>query len=152
MPDLSKRRPPNTVMQKLYAIGLGPIVGRLVLLLATTGRKTGLRRVTPLQYEVMDGDFYVAAARGQSADWFRNIVADPCVEVAVKSQRFHGRAEPITDPQRIADFLEYRLERHPRMVGMILRSEGLPDRPNRAQLEAYAQRLAMVIIHPEQER
>ena len=152
MPDLSKRLPPNAVMQKLYAIGLGPIVGRLVLLLTTTGRKTGLRRVTPLQYEVIGGDFYVAAARGQSADWFRNIVADPCVEVAVKSQRFHGRAEPITDPQRIADFLEYRLERHPRMVGMILRSEGLPDRPKRAQLEAYAQRLAMVIIHPEQER
>ena len=152
MPDLSKRLPPNAVMQKLYAIGLGPIVGRLVLLLTTTGRKTGLRRVTPLQYEVIDGDFYVAAARGQSADWFRNILADPCVEVRVKSRRFQGRADPITDPQRITDFLEYRLEQHPRMVGMILRSEGLPDRPKRAQLEAYARRLAMVIIHPEQER
>jgi deazaflavin-dependent oxidoreductase (nitroreductase family) len=152
MPDFSKRRPPNGMMQKLYAIGLGSMVGRLVLLLTTTGRKTGLRRVTPLQYEVIDGDFYVAAARGQSADWFRNIVANPCVEVAVKSRRFQGRAVPITEPQRIADFLKYRLERHPRMAGMILRSEGLPDRPNRAQLEAYAQRLAMVIIHPEQER
>ena len=72
-------------------------------------------------------------------------------ELRGKSRRFQGRAEPVTDPQRIADFLEYRPERHPKMVGIILRSDGLPDRPNRAQLEEYARRLAMVIIHPEQE-
>ena len=34
-----------------YAVGLGPLVGRFVLLLTTTGRKSGLRRVTPLVYE-----------------------------------------------------------------------------------------------------
>jgi len=43
--------PPNRLMKALYAVGLGPVVGRLVLLLTTTGRKTGLPRVTPLQYE-----------------------------------------------------------------------------------------------------
>jgi hypothetical protein len=110
----------------------------------------GQSRVPP-QGARIDDDFHVAAARGQSADWFRNILADPCVELRGKSRRFQGRAEPVTDPQRIADFLEYRPERHPKMVGIILRSDGLPDRPNRAQLEEYARRLAMVIIHPEQE-
>ena len=38
-----------------YALGLGPIMGRLVLLLTTTGRKTGRQHVTPLQYEEIDG-------------------------------------------------------------------------------------------------
>jgi hypothetical protein len=71
------------------------------------------------------------------------------VEVTVKSQRFQGQAEPITDPKRITDFLEYRLKRHPRMVGLILRSDGLPARPSRVELEEYAKRLALVIIHPE---
>ena len=149
MPDNRRRLPPNGLMKKLYAIGLGPLVGRIVLLLTTTGRKTKLRRVTPLQYEQIDGDFYVAAGWGKSSDWFRNIVADPCVEVAVKSRRFQGQAEPITDPKRIADFLEYRLKRHPRMVGLILRSDGVSARPSRAELEEYARRLALVIIHPE---
>ena len=148
MPD-NRRRPPNSMMKKLYALGLGPLIGRVVLLLTTTGRKTKLRRVTPLQYEQIDGDFYVAAGSGPSSDWFRNIVADPCVEVAVKSRRFQGHAEPITDPKRIADFLEYRLKRHPRMVGLILRTDGLPARPSRVELEEYATRLALVIIHPE---
>ena len=149
MPDNRRRLPPNGLMKKLYAIGLGPIVGRIVLLLTTTGRKTRLRRVTPLQYEQIDGDFYVAAGWGKSSDWFRNVVADPCVEVAVKSRHFQGQAEPITDPKRIADFLEYRLKRHPRMVGLILRSDGVSARPSRGELEEYARRLALVIIHPE---
>jgi deazaflavin-dependent oxidoreductase (nitroreductase family) len=142
------RPPPSKFIKALYGAGLAPFLGRLILLLTTTGRKSGLTRVTPLQYEEIDGAYYVGSARGTKADWFRNILADPCVEVRIKFHRFEGLAEPITDPFRIADFLELRLKRHPRMVGAILRSEGLPASPTRAELEAYAAHLAMVIIHP----
>ena len=138
------KRPP----QILYALGLGPIYGRLVLLLTTTGRKSGLPRVTPLQYEEMDGDIYVASALGDQADWFRNIQANPKVEVRIRSRRFAGIAEPITDPSRVADFLEFRLRRRPKMVGAIMRREGLPPNPDRADLESYAEQRALVIIRP----
>lgn len=149
MPNTSRRYPPNNVIKKLYDIGLGPIIGRLILLLITTGRKTGQPRTTPLQYEEINGNFYLGSALGQKADWFKNILANPQVEVCVKSKRFRGVAEPVTDPVRIADFLELRLKRHPLIIGVILRSEGLPQNPDRAQLEAYASQLAMVVIHPE---
>lgn len=132
----------------LYGLGLGRFQGRFVLLLTTTGRKSGKPRVTPLQYDQLDDDFYVGAARGVNADWFRNIQADPEVQVQVKGRRFRGLAEPITDPLQIADFLELRLARHPRMVGAIMRSAGLPPRPSRAQLESYSAQRAMVIIRP----
>jgi len=59
-------------------------------------------------------------------------------------------AETITDPARIADFLELRLRRHPKMIGAILQREGLPAQPDRAQLESYAARLALVVIRPEE--
>lgn len=72
--------PPRIV----YAIGLGSLIGNLVLLLTTTGRKSGKRRVTPLQYEEIDGRIYLAAAGGKSADWFRNLLVNPKVEVRVK--------------------------------------------------------------------
>jgi len=147
----SQPLPPNHVMKALYDIGLGPLVGRLVLLLTTTGRKTGLPRVTPLQYEEIDGAFYLGSSRGQKADWFRNILANPHVEVRVKSRRFRGVAETVTDPLRVADFLELRLRRHPKMIGAILQREGLPAQPDRAQLEAYAAKLAMVVVRPEAE-
>lgn len=150
--DTWKRRrfrpPPSRLIQALYALGLGRIVGRIILLLTTTGRKSGLPRVTPLQYEEIDGTIYVASALGTRAHWFRNILADPRVCVRVKSRSFHGTAEPVVDPIRIADFLELRLRRHPEMIKAILRSEGLSEAPTREELEAYARKLAMVIIHP----
>jgi deazaflavin-dependent oxidoreductase (nitroreductase family) len=135
-----------------YALGLGPLLGHFVLLLTTTGRKSGLPRLTPLQYEEVDGRYYLGSARGQAADWFRNILADPCVQVRVKSRRFTCQARPVTDPQQIADFLELRLQRHPRMLGAILKSAGLPPHPSRAQLEGYAARLALVILDPGDRR
>jgi F420H(2)-dependent quinone reductase len=93
----------------LYAIGLGPIIGRIILLLTTVGRKTGLKRVTPLQYEEIEGKYYLGSARGLQADWVRNIQCNPQVDVRVKSLRFHGQAEVVTEPARIADFIEVRL-------------------------------------------
>jgi len=122
----------------------------LVLLLITTGRKSGLPRETRLQYEEQAGVIYVAAGRGQDADWFRNIVANRQVEVQMKAGRFCGVAEPITDPARIADVLELRLQRHPRMVGAMLLLHGLPMRPNRANLEQLAAKLALVAIRPDE--
>lgn len=137
--------PPRLV----YGLELGGTYGRVVLLLTTTGRKTGERRVTPLQYERINGTLVVASARGTDADWYRNVVADPRVEVRVKRSRLRATAKTCTDPARIADFLEVRLDRHPRMVGRILRMRGLPVHPTRAQLEAYAAGSAMVVITPE---
>lgn len=139
---------PNRLFRLLYGIGLGPLVGRLILLLTTTGRKSGLKRVTPLQYETVGDLTYLGSARGAQADWYRNLLADPHVEVQVKARRFRALAEPITDPARIADFLELRLRRHPRLIGAILRSEGLPAPPTRADLEQYARRIAVVALRP----
>ena len=132
-----------------YAIGLGPLMGRFVLLLTTTGRKSGRRRVTPLQYEEIDGSFYLGAALGQRSDWVRNIQADPQVEIRVKRRHFSGRAEIIQDTGQIADYLELRLQRHPKMVGAIMRSDGIPCPPQRSDLEEYATRLTLVVVKPE---
>jgi deazaflavin-dependent oxidoreductase (nitroreductase family) len=148
--DWQRMKNIQQVHRLLYAIGLGPIIGKIILLLTTTGRITGKQRVTPLQYEEIDGAYYLGAARGLQADWVHNIQANPKVEIRVKSHHFHGRAEIVTDPARTADFLEVRLERHPFMLGMMMeKAHHLPKRPSRTQLEELAKDEALVIIHPE---
>jgi deazaflavin-dependent oxidoreductase (nitroreductase family) len=133
----------------LYAAGLGPVVGKIILLLTTTGRKSGQKRVTPLQYEEIDGKYHLGSARGTKSDWYRNIEADGRVEVRVKNRRFRGFAETVTDPGRIADFLEVRLRRHPRLMGLLMqKAHGLPKHPSREQLESLAASEAMVVITP----
>ena len=132
--------------QIAYAIGLGLLIGRIVLSLTTTGRKSGRERVTPLQYEEIDGCFYVAAAFGERTDWYRNILVNPRVKIRVKSRRFAGQAQTVTDVEKIADFLAYRLSKHPRMVGMMMRSGGVSMPPQRNDLLEYARRIALVKI------
>jgi len=147
--DWAKMKNIQKIHRLLYAIGLGPFVGRIVLLLTTTGRRSGLKRVTPLQYEMIGDDCYIGAARGVQADWVRNIQSNPQVEIHVGAKHFYGTAEVVTDPSKFADFMEVRLERHPLMVGLMMeKAHGLPRRPSREQLEEMAKTEAMAIIRP----
>ena len=147
--DWSKIKNVQKLHRFLYAIGLGPVIGRIVLLLTTTGRKSGQQRITPLQYEKIDGAYYLGAARGLKADWVRNIQSNPQVELRIGSKRVRGQAEIITDPARMADFIEIRLQRHPLMIGLIMqKAHGLPKHPSREQLEKMAENEALVIINP----
>jgi deazaflavin-dependent oxidoreductase (nitroreductase family) len=140
----------NARMMAGYKRGFGPT--RVVLLLTTIGRKSGLPRVTPLQFEEVDGDYYIASARGQSADWFKNICANPNVHVQICERKFDAIAEPVTDPIRIADFIELRLRRHPVMIRLIMwLFDGYPLRSSRANLEKFCNEKAMVILHPLKE-
>ena len=141
--------PPNKLMVRLYRMGLGLFAGRMILLLTTTGRKSGLPRVTPLQYEKVNGEIVVACGFGRQSDWVRNLQNDPHALVQIRMRKFRVVAELITDAEAICDFIVLRLKRHPLMVGAILHSKGLLYKPVRSDLLAYSQGLAMAILHRE---
>ena len=65
---------------------LGSVEGRPVLLLTTTGRKSGRMHTVPLG-AVVDGDNYVVVASNGGRDcnpaWFLNIVSDPRASIEV---------------------------------------------------------------------
>jgi len=80
----------------------GMFEGAPMLLLTTTGRRSGEPRVSPLVY-TRDGGGYVIAASKAGADthpaWYRNIEASPDVRVEIGTEAFPARA-------RIADGAE----------------------------------------------
>lgn len=135
------------IHQRLYDSGRGWIVGWLILLLRHTGRKSGKQYATPLQYEKIDGAYYIGAARGTKADWFRNIQANPQVQVSVGRRNFKALAEPVTDPEKVADFLAYRLKHHPLMIGLMMKMHKLPMKPSRQQLLDLGRTTTVVILH-----
>ena len=125
----------------------GRKASQLVLVLTTIGRKSGRSHKTPLQYELLDGSYYVGSARGTQADWYRNILDDPKVTVEIAGKEFSAQAEAISNPVRIADFFEMRLERHPKMIRAMMRFEGLPAKFSRKELEEFASHKALVVLH-----
>ncbi len=136
----------NRKMVENYRRGIGPT--KLVLLLTTTGRKSGQPRTTPLQFEVVDGAVIVGSARGKDSDWFKNILINPRVHVEMAKREFDAIAEPVTETGRVADFIAVRVKRHPVLLRIIMFiADGLPPNFTRPQLERYCANRVMVILH-----
>jgi deazaflavin-dependent oxidoreductase (nitroreductase family) len=83
--------------------------GRDLLLLTTTGRKSGRSHTTPMVYS-RDGDrlFVYASKAGAPThpDWYLNLVADPNVVVEVGADRYEAVATPLAGDERDRAFAE----------------------------------------------
>jgi deazaflavin-dependent oxidoreductase (nitroreductase family) len=81
----------------------GPMEGRPLLLLTTTGAKSGQLRTTPMMY-IPDGDLLLVIASNAGApihpDWYRNLVAYPEVTVEVGNEIFEAIAIVTEGPER----------------------------------------------------
>ena len=80
----------------------GPIEGMHregILLLTTTGRRTGREHTTPMMF-VPDGDHLCVIASNAGApadpDWYLNLVQEPRVVVEVGDERYEAVARPAT--------------------------------------------------------
>lgn len=67
-----------------------------IMVLTHTGRKTGASRRTPVNYALIDGDVYCVTGFGAGADWYKNIIASPYVEVWLPDSWWTGAAEDIS--------------------------------------------------------
>ena len=93
----------------------GYFKGATMLLLHTTGAKSGLPRTNPLVY-LPDGDRYVVIASKGGApthpDWYYNLLADPHAEIEVGNHRFPVRDTVIDGPER-DELYARQVERRP---------------------------------------
>lgn len=83
----------------LYRTSGGRLWGRQsglpVLLLTTTGRKSGLERTTPVIHVREGDDYIIAASKGGSERhpaWYHNLKANPQVRLELGSDRHSARA------------------------------------------------------------
>ena len=87
----------------------GEFEGAPMLLLTTTGAKTGRRVTSPLVY-ARDGDrllvFASKAGAPTNPAWYHNLVANPTVTVEVGTETFEARATVVTGEERDRLFAE----------------------------------------------
>jgi len=98
----------NQLMILMWRLGLGswvnswPEQGGRIMVLKHRGRKTGKTRLTPVNYAEIDGDIYCTAGFGRMTDWYRNLLAQPEVEIWLPQSWWAGRAEDVSDmPDRL---------------------------------------------------
>jgi deazaflavin-dependent oxidoreductase (nitroreductase family) len=81
----------------------GQFEGAPLLLLHTTGAKSGQERVNPMVYLELDGHRYVFASyagRDEHPAWYHNLVAHPEVTVEVGGDTYRATATPVGGEER----------------------------------------------------
>jgi deazaflavin-dependent oxidoreductase (nitroreductase family) len=91
----------------LWRLGLGPLIGVKIMILTTTGRKSGLPRHTAIEYNMHRGRKYVMAGWGGESDWYRNIRADPLVTIQTAGGVERVRARRVVDDAELADAYDF---------------------------------------------
>ena len=77
--------------------------GTRILILTTTGRRSGKQHSTPLIFRQHGGDYLVVASKGGSDEppaWLLNLQADPTVQVQIKGDKFTARARAATPQEK----------------------------------------------------
>jgi len=131
------------VMVFLYNVSGGRIGGKMgkvpVLLLTTTGRKTGKQRTLPLVYIMDDSDYVITASAGgadKHPGWFFNIRGNPQATIQVKDERIKVTAE-IAEKEKKSELWARLVEVAPNFAGYEKRT---------------SREIPMVILHPVEER
>jgi deazaflavin-dependent oxidoreductase (nitroreductase family) len=103
----------------------GPFAGAPMLLLHTTGARSGVERVHPLMYRPVDGGWAVFASKA-GADthpaWFHNLVARPTAEIEVGTDRHAVTARVTQGAEREAIWSAQRSD-YPGFAGYEAKTE-----------------------------
>jgi deazaflavin-dependent oxidoreductase (nitroreductase family) len=94
----------NRFMVLMWRLGLGQFinfwpegVGR-IMVITTIGRKSGIKRQTPVNYAMHNSEVYCTAGFGPGSDWYRNLRSNPNVEIWLADSWWAGEMEEVTDP------------------------------------------------------
>ena len=96
----------NPFMVFMLRIGMGwmmeimPSVSGRIMVIKHRGRKSGKEYLTPVNYAVVDGEVYCTAGFGSISDWYRNMKANPNVEILLLKGWHKARAEDVSDSPR----------------------------------------------------
>ena len=85
----------------------GPFEGATLLLLTSTGRKSGQLRINPLAYFTVDGRMIIVGSKAGSdtnPDWVHNLRANPSAHVEVGTAAYDVTAHELSPDERDAIF------------------------------------------------
>ena len=101
----------NCFMVGLWRLGLGgwvnfsPRVGGQILVITHKGRHSRKQYRTPVNYAVVNDEIYCTAGFGSKADWYRNVLANPQVELWMPDGWWVGTAEDASSHPQAKEIL-----------------------------------------------
>lgn len=134
----------------IYRLHLGWLLGHRFLMLTHRGRKTGRLRRTMLEvvrYDPATRESVVLSAYGNRSDWYRNIQAQPALEVRTGRDRYAPVQRALTPGETYTVLADYR-RRYGPLLGRFLRYMGYEYRGKDDELRSIATQAHAVAFRP----
>ncbi|WP_282086664.1 nitroreductase family deazaflavin-dependent oxidoreductase [Streptomyces tendae] len=135
----------------LFRVGLGPLLGRRLLLLHHTGRVSGLGRHAVLEVVAHERDspaWTVASGFGPRAEWYRNLRAQPKT-VLQYGYRHHAVTARFLGPEDGAAIMEEYGARRPRTARRLCAFVRLPADGSATSLRRAGRAIPFVRLESE---
>ena len=89
-------------MVPMFRLGFGPLMGNpftgYIMVLKTIGRKSGKLYHVPVNYTIYKGNIYCISGFRKKADWYRNLLANPEIEIILPSGNVFAHMEEVSNP------------------------------------------------------
>ena len=135
---------------KMGFTGWERAVGAQWMLITTVGRKSGKPRdamVDVMDYDKVTDTYYVEAAYGSRADWYRNIQANPRFEAQVGRRKFHATATPLSN-EDAGELMVKFFRAKPAYTRSVMAMVGIKFE-GEEELRALGSKVTLLAIHPE---
>lgn len=136
----------------IYKMGFGgweKLIGAQWMLIATRGRKSGKPRhtmVDVMDYDAASDTYYVEAAYGPRADWYRNIQANPVFEARVGRRKFSARAATLPN-DHAGEMMVQFYRKKPAYTRSVMAMVGMKFE-GEDELRALGSKLTLLAIRP----
>lgn len=140
------------LMHKLGFGGWERLIGAQWMLITTIGRKTGKRRETMvdvMDYNEANDTYYIEAAYGMRADWYKNIQSNPIFEAQVGRRKFKARAGALTT-EGAAELLVRFYRQKPAYTRSVMAMAGMKFKDEN-ELREMGKNLTLLAVKPEKE-
>ena len=139
----------------LHKIGFGGwerLIGAQWMLITTKGRKSGQPRETMV--DVMDYDktadtYYIEAAYGARADWYKNMQSNPIFEAQVGRRKFKARAGALST-EGAGEMLVQFYRHKPAYTRSVMAMAGMKFK-DEEELRKLGENLTLLSVTPEKE-
>lgn len=128
----------------LFRARLGLILGKRIVMLEHTGRRSGKLRRTPLEVVHRNGNAYtLCSGTGPNADWYRNLKANPALGLWVGSRRYTVDQRFLNDSEAATTFAGYESD-HPKAAARLTELMGVSHDGTHAGRVAMVAKIPMV--------
>jgi deazaflavin-dependent oxidoreductase (nitroreductase family) len=74
--------------------------------ITVTGRKSGRSISTPVWFVHEGQKLYLIPIKGTDSNWYKNVLAEPTMQVSTGERRLTVKATPISDSRKIAEVVQ----------------------------------------------